>query len=321
MKSLYRLLPLLAHEQYQSGQKLADQLGVTRPTISNWVAELQQLGIDVYTVKGRGYRLAEPISLLDRQAVLGALPASLAQKMAVFDVCPDLDSTNRWVMEQQAEPGRWAVCTADYQHQGRGRRGRPWRSPPASSVMVSIAVREALPVRALYSASLIVGVAVARAVTATTGTELALKWPNDLYHQNQKLGGILCEMQGNPQDQPVLVFGIGLNVNKTPQGVDQPATCLARLTGALVDRNALLIALLIELDAVLSELRTYAGLANLLAEWRRYDCIRDREIVLVQGDRKTPCVACGIDENGQLQVREASGKTYSVNGGEVSVRW
>lgn len=321
MKSLYRLLPLLAHEHYQSGQKLAEQLGVTRPTISNWVAELQQLGIDIYTVKGRGYRMAEPVSLLDRQSILTALPAELAQKMSVFDVQPELDSTNRWVMDKHAEPGRWVVCTADYQHQGRGRRGRPWRSPPASSVMVSVAVRESLPVKALYCASLVVGVAVARAIRVSTGIEMALKWPNDLYHQNQKLGGILCELQGNPLDHPVLVIGIGLNVNKTPIGVDQPVTCLADLTGGLVDRSLLLTRLLIEIHKVLQDLQGEEGLAGLLAEWAEYDCIKDRDILLLQGDRQTPCKACGIDDSGQLRVRDAQGATYSVNSGEVSIRW
>lgn len=321
MKSLYRLLPLLAHEHYQSGQRLAEQLGVTRPTISNWASELQQLGIDVFTVKGRGYRLAEPISLLNRQAILDALPAELARKMTVFDVQPDLDSTNRWVMERDAEPGRWVVCTADYQHQGRGRRGRPWRSPPASSVMVSVAVREPLPVKALYCASLISGVAVARAIRATTGVEMALKWPNDLYYQNQKLGGILCELQGNPQDQPVLTMGIGLNVNKTPVGVDQPVTCLADISGQLIDRSRLLACLLIEIHRVILELQVEDGLASLLAEWADHDCIRDQDILLLQGERQTPCRACGIDDSGQLRVRDASGSEYSVNGGEVSVRW
>lgn len=321
MKSLYRLLPLLAHEHYQSGQKLAEQLGVTRPTISNWVAELQQLGIDIYTVKGRGYRMAEPISLLDRQTILNALPADLVQKMTVFDVQPDLDSTNQWVMEKRAEPGRWVVCTADYQHQGRGRRGRPWRSPPASSVMVSVAVRESLPVKALYCASLIFGVAVARAIRSTTGIQMALKWPNDLYFRNEKLGGILCELQGNPLDQPVLVIGIGLNVNKTPIGVDQPVTCLADLSGGLVDRSSLLTSLLTEIHKVLHELQAEEGLSRLLAEWSEYDCIRDRDILLLQGERQTPCKACGIDDSGQLRVRDATGSVFSVNGGEVSVRW
>lgn len=321
MKSLYRLLPLLAHEHYQSGQKLAEHLGVTRPTISNWVSELQGLGIDVYTVKGRGYRLAEPISLLDRQAILDALPPDLAQKMAVFDVRPDLDSTNRWVMEKRVEPGRWVVCTADYQHQGRGRRGRPWRSPPASSVMVSVAVREPLPVKALYCASLIIGVAVARAIRHTTGVEMALKWPNDLYYRQQKLGGILCELQGNPLDQPVLVIGIGLNVNKAPLGVDQPVICLADLVGGLVDRSLLLTSLLVEVHQVLQLLQEAEGLPRLLAEWSEYDCIRDRDILLLQGERQSSGTACGIDDSGQLRVRNAEGELYSVNGGEVSVRW
>lgn len=321
MKSLYRLLPLLSHDRYQSGQKLAEILGVTRPTISNWVAELCELGVDVYTVKGRGYRLADPISLLDRATVMNALTPELVQALSVFDIQSDVDSTNSWVLEQKPNPGRWSVCAADYQHQGRGRRGRSWQSPPGSSVMVSVAVRENLSGDALYCASLIVGVAVVRAIETVTGLRVDLKWPNDIYHRGRKLGGILCELQGNPLDQPVLVIGLGLNVNKGPSGLDRDVDCLADIQGQMVDRNRLLAEVLNRLHAVLAEVRAPSGLARLLEEWRRYDCIRDREIRLIQGERVDTVTARGIDGQGQLLVEASDGTVRAVNGGEVSVQW
>lgn len=321
MKSLYRLLPLLSHEHYRSGQALAEELGVTRPTISNWVAELVALGVDIYTVKGRGYRLAEPVSLLDRSRVLGELTPELGRVLSVFDIRSEVDSTNRWVLEQKPVPGQWSVCAAEYQHQGRGRRGRVWQSPPASSVMVSIAVRETLSGDALYAASLVVGVALVRAVQAATGVQIELKWPNDLYHQGHKLGGILCELQGNPLDQPVLVIGFGMNVNRLPLGIDREVTCLADIAGRTIDRGHLLAQSLNEVHAVLMTLREPGGLARLLEEWSRYDCIQDRCILLIRGEETETVVACGIDGSGQLIVRDESGVETSVNGGEVSVRW
>ncbi|GGX76195.1 biotin--[acetyl-CoA-carboxylase] ligase [Saccharospirillum salsuginis] len=321
MKSLYRLLPLLSHDRYQSGQKLAETLGVTRPTISNWVAELGELGLDVYTVKGRGYRLAEPISLLERATIIDALNPELVQALSVFDIQSDVDSTNRWVLDQKPDPGRWSICAADYQHQGRGRRGRSWRSPPGSSIMVSVAVRENLSGDALYCASLIVGVAVVRAIEAVIGVCVDLKWPNDIYYRDQKLGGILCELQGNPLDQPVVVIGLGLNVNKGPAGLDRDVGCLADIHGQLVDRNRLLTEVLNHLHAVLSELQAPGGLDRLLAEWGRYDCVRDRDIRLIRGDAVETVTARGIDGQGQLLVENPDGSVRAVNGGEVSVRW
>lgn len=321
MKSLFRLLPLLRHDRFQSGQALAESLGVTRPTIANWVRELGALGVDIHTVKGRGYRLAEPISLLERERILAGLDADLKSALQVLDIQTDLDSTNRWVMEQKPAPGRWSICAAEYQYQGRGRRGRVWRSPPASNLMVSVALRADLPSQALYAASLIAGVAVVRALRSALAVEVALKWPNDLYYQNAKLGGILCELQGNPLDQPVLTIGLGLNVSNKPEGLDQSAVALTDIQRAAVDRNALLVAVLNELYGVFTELQQAGGLDALLAEWGRYDCIRDRSVRLLRAERSETVTARGVDANGQLLVEAADGRRFSVNGGEVSVRW
>ncbi|MEX0624876.1 biotin--[acetyl-CoA-carboxylase] ligase [Saccharospirillum sp.] len=321
MKSLYRLLPLLSHQHFTSGQMLAIELGVTRPTVSNWVAELVAQGVDVYSVKGRGYRLAEPVSLLDRERILSLLSPEVTRRLSVLDIRTDVDSTNAWVLAQPPAPGRWSVCTADYQHQGRGRRGRAWQSPPASSVMVSAAVRESLTGDSLYAASLVVGVAVVRAIRQVTTLSVALKWPNDIYYEGRKLGGVLCELQGNLLDQPVLVIGIGLNVNAAPPGLDREVGCLRQIAGHFIDRNELLAALLNELQDVLADLSRPAGLATLLQAWSGHDCLLNRPVTLVQGGQREAVVARGIDAQGQLMVDDELGQRRTVNGGEVSVLW
>jgi BirA family biotin operon repressor/biotin-[acetyl-CoA-carboxylase] ligase len=321
MKSLYRLLPLLSHQHFTSGQDLAARLEVTRPTISNWVAELVAQGVDVYSIRGRGYRLAEPVSLLDRDRLLSMLTPAVVSRLTVLDIRTDVDSTNAWVLAQPPSPGRWSVCTADYQHQGRGRRGRPWQSPPASSVMMSAAVREPLTGDSLYAASLVVGVAVVRAILKATGVAVELKWPNDIYYQGHKLGGVLCELQGNPLDQPVLVIGIGLNVNGIPPGLDREIGCLRQISGEFVDRNELLAVLLNELQQVLVDLVRPEGLARLLQEWSGYDCLLNRQVTLLQGSQRESVVARGIDHQGQLTIEDEQGRRRTVNGGEVSVLW
>lgn len=321
MKSLFRLLPLLRYDCFQSGTELAAVLGVSRPTVAAWATQLTELGVDIHVVKGRGYRLAEPISLLDRERILAGLDDELRGRLQLFDIQTDLDSTNRWVMEQKPAPGRWSICAAEYQYQGRGRRGRVWRSPPASNLMVSIALRADLPSQALYAASLLAGVATVRALRAQLSVAVALKWPNDLYIDDAKLGGILCELQGNPQDQPVLAIGLGLNVSRKPEGLDQPAVALAEVVSGALDRNALLIAIVNQLYRVLVQVQTPGGLEEVLAEWAQYDCIRDRSVRLVRAQRSETVVARGVDGAGQLIVESADGRRFSVNGGEVSVRW
>src|SRR5690606_34839929 len=79
---------------------------------------------------GAGFRLAAPLELLDARALRAALPRDAAPRVAAIDVLVETDSTNRMLLERAPPaPGMLDVCIAEYQHAGRGRRGRAWRAP------------------------------------------------------------------------------------------------------------------------------------------------------------------------------------------------
>jgi BirA family biotin operon repressor/biotin-[acetyl-CoA-carboxylase] ligase len=138
-----------------------------------------------------------------------------------------------------------AVAVTDEQTEGRGRLGRTWHAPAASSLLFSIALEPAVPAERLPELSLVAGAAVAGAIEEQTGLEPTIKHPNDVLIGGRKVAGVLAEAA-----EGRVVLGIGINVSQDeddlPPGVE--ATSL-RLAGAEVDRSALLAAVLAHLEA------------------------------------------------------------------------
>src|SRR5262249_11124760 len=102
---------------------------------------------------------------------------------------------------------------ADAQRTGRGRRGHAWFSPPVAGLYLSVCVRLRAASVTLSLVTIAAGVAVAEAVTASSGLPVELKWPNDLVVGRpwRKLGGLLCESVGSGGRIDAVVVGLGIN--------------------------------------------------------------------------------------------------------------
>ena len=318
------LLPLLADGEFRSGQELADVLGVSRTAVWKQVNRLaEESGIEIESVKGKGYRIPGGIDLLSADGVLDALaprPLSLLSRLAVLD---SVDSTNaevlRWAQEGGA-PGM--VCTAEQQTVGRGRRGRQWVSPYASNLYLSLLWEFSQGAAALEGLSLAVGVAVARALRACGAAAVQLKWPNDVLHDGRKLGGILLEMSGDAAGSCRVVVGVGLNVAMpatAANAIDQAWTDLKTISaGELPGRNRLLAELLNELLPLVADFEQQ-GFKHWREEWMALDAFDGAPVVLHTGSGELAGIARGVDQRGALQLESTTG-VQSVYGGEISLR-
>jgi BirA family transcriptional regulator, biotin operon repressor / biotin---[acetyl-CoA-carboxylase] ligase len=156
-----------------------------------------------------------------------------------FEQC---ESTQR---ELPADAPEGAIAVAEEQTAGRGRLGRSWSAPPRTSVLVSINLRPQVEPARLPELSLVAGAAAAEAITAETGLDPEVRFPNDLLIDGRKVAGILAEARDDR-----VVLGIGINANIPPEGLPEPgATSLLAEAGAPVDRARLLAALLERLEA------------------------------------------------------------------------
>lgn len=314
------VLRLLEDGQFHSGEVLGRMLGITRGTVSNALAGVAELGLEVHKVQGRGYRLVTPVQWLTRERVVGHL-GSHAQHFDI-EIVDETGSTNTDMLGRAMQGARsGSVLAAEFQTQGRGRRGRDWHSSPGGALTFSILWRFEQGTGFLGGLSLAVGVALARVLRQHGAEEVMLKWPNDLLWRHLKLAGILIELGGDVMGPTVAVIGIGINLrlpDSVKARIDQPVVDLVK-AGVAAERNLLFARLLQELGAVLREFSA-AGFAPFCEEWDRLHAYRDKMVRLRMPDRsEIEGRVRSVGEDGALLVQTRTGlrKFY---GGELSLR-
>ncbi|MCE2572303.1 bifunctional biotin--[acetyl-CoA-carboxylase] ligase/biotin operon repressor BirA [Motilimonas eburnea] len=310
-----RLIQLLADGQFYSGEWLGEQLSVSRTTISNYIKQAQQLGLDIHTVKGKGYKLADAIELLDVDVI------KRESGQEAVEVFTEIDSTNQYLMDRLDQLSSGATCLAECQSAGRGRRGRKWVSPFGSHLYLSMYWQLESGVEAAMGLSLAAGIAAVNALTALGVTGVKLKWPNDIYVNDKKLAGILVEMSAQAAGPCQLVVGLGLNIKMPSQmaaEIDQPWADLSQICGVEISRNTLAAHIIMALEQTLT-LYEQAGLAPFLPRWQELDAFINRPVNLIMGPKTLSGIARGVDQQGALLV-EQHGIVKAFIGGEISLR-
>jgi BirA family biotin operon repressor/biotin-[acetyl-CoA-carboxylase] ligase len=215
-----------------------------------------------------------------------------------------------------------SLVVAEMQSRGRGRLGRQWLSPPGVGLYCSILLRPRLSPADLPKLTLAAGLAASRAVEAVTTLRPWLKWPNDLWLNEKKIGGILAEA-GFEQGQPVVVLGIGLNVNTVPGSfppdLREKVSSLATQAGREFARSALLATLVEEVEALVARFER-EGFAGILADWRQRDATLGRELEwLTPAGQVVRGISLGPDAEGLLWIRDASGREHEVISGDLTL--
>ncbi|WP_318454972.1 bifunctional biotin--[acetyl-CoA-carboxylase] ligase/biotin operon repressor BirA [Photobacterium leiognathi] len=309
------LIQLLADGSFHSGEKLGRALGISRAAIAKQIKVIQGWGLDIFRVQGKGYCLASPIELLDKDKIL------TKSDCAHLELIPVIDSTNQYLLDRVGQLPSGSVCLAEYQEAGRGRRGRQWLSPFGSNLYLSIYWRLDAGMAAAMGLSLVVGVAIAETLQQLGAPDVRVKWPNDIYYKDQKLAGILVEMTGQAGDAAHLVIGMGLNVSmpiKEQAEITQAWTNLAQACDNLPSRNQLAAQLIAHLTQTLINYEQQ-GLTGFVERWNKIDNFLNRPVKLLIGERTIEGVARGIDAQGALLLETDEGVTPYI-GGEISLR-
>jgi BirA family biotin operon repressor/biotin-[acetyl-CoA-carboxylase] ligase len=321
MPTSFEVLKQLQDGRFHSGEGLAQALSISRASVWKAVETLRARGLDVQAVSGKGYRLARPVELLDREAIQQALWPEYRDRFCI-EIHQQLASTNAYLLEQaRAGAEGNTVCLTEYQSAGRGRRGRQWVSPLGANLYLSLLLRLQMSPQAIAGFSLVCGIALARAMQELGIDGVGLKWPNDLVWQGRKLAGILLEMSGEAYGEQRLIIGIGINVampEENGQAIDQPWVDLSRIQGEAVSRNTLAAALL---NHLCLHLETYQleGMAPYIDQWMELDSYMGKQVELLSATTSIKGEVCGIDEHGSLLLKTDDG-IHAYQSGEVSLR-
>lgn len=317
------LLRLLSDGRFHSGERLGSALGVGRAAVWKALRALRGAGFEIDAVPGRGYRLAEPLELLDAEAIRRVLSPDARERIRTVAVHHEIDSTNSELLRSASSLPSGSVVLAESQRAGRGRLGRAWVSPCARNLYLSLLWRFARGPEALAGLPLVVGLAVLRALDELKVRDAGLKWPNDIVWRDAKLAGTLIELSGESGGETVAVIGIGINVTMPPRmaegRIDQSWADASTACGEPVSRNALAARVL---DCLATMLPVFEcdGLAAFLDAWSARDALRGRPVrVRTAADGERHGIARGVDPSGALLVEEA-GVVRRYLSGEVSVR-
>lgn len=317
----YSLIRVLADGEFHSGTELAKAARMSRTAIWKKVRSLIDMGFEIFGVRGKGYRLSAPIELLDHARIRAALGTETRAHLGAVQIELEVKSTNDLVLERAraASFSRLALF-AEYQEEGKGRRGRTWISPAGQNIYLSVLWKMGEQTAPFEGLSLAVGVGVVRAMSAM-GCDVSLKWPNDIYWMNRKVAGILIEMSGEASGPTSLVVGVGVNV-KMPAGVgasiDQPWVDLETIRGGVMPRNELASRLLEEIVRSLICFQKL-GFEAFRPDFERFDFLTGKSVTVKLHDRELIGDALGVDQQGALWV-SIGGVPQRFFSADVSVR-
>jgi BirA family biotin operon repressor/biotin-[acetyl-CoA-carboxylase] ligase len=319
------LVMLLADGRLHSGERLAQVLGMSRAAVWKGIERLRLLGIEIEAVPRRGYQLPEAVELLEERAIRAAVAGDRLNRLRRLTLLFDVDSTNTRLLASGPPPQGCAdIVLSELQHAGRGRRGRHWIAPFGGSIALSMSWSFTDASRASPALSLCVGVAIARALERAGALGIGLKWPNDIWFDDRKMGGILIEVRAEASGPAHVVIGVGLNVRLSAgmraqiEASGVKAAAVADACTVPPSRNFIVGAII---DALLSMLADFErdGFSGFRDAWTALDALRDRQAQVLMGEAVICGTARGVDAHGALRL-ERDGRLQEFVSGEVSLR-
>ena len=309
-----KILSALAQETVVSGAEISSSLGVTRAAV--W-KQITSLRADGYVIPGdprNGYRLLSEGERSYEVSLLRSF-AGEGRRVVFFPVTGSTNTDLKELAAAGAPAG--TICVAESQTEGRGRRGRSFASPEGG-VYFSLLLRPKLPLSEVSALTGAVAVACARTLEAETGLEVGIKWVNDLYLNNKKAVGILCEAaadleSGTPE---YVAVGVGIDLaGELPEELDGIATTVEREGGRIPDRATLIAKTVRAIESAAKDPLS----PEILSESRRRSVLLGKRVTVTRGDGTFRAVAKEINDRGELVVERENGETQTLFSGEVSV--
>lgn len=238
-----------------------------------------------------------------------------------------IDSTNLYAKNAVSESGpNNFIVIADRQTNGYGRNQKNWESSNTKGLLMSIVMPVFIDITQLAQSTLVLAVAIQRAIYQLTKLNLKIKWPNDLHSdKGKKCAGLLIEnvilknSELNPK-QHILVLGIGLNVEHEltdfSQEIAKIATSLFIETGVKLDRT-LLVTTILENVIFYFQQWQKQGFSEIRKDWIEHSCSIGKEIIFFNDNKQQEGTISALSPTGGLIVRLSNGETVSVDSGEI----
>lgn len=314
---------LRQQDGFVSGQTLCEQMGVSRTAVWKYINALKKEGYEIESVTRKGYRLLQSPDLLKEEIVRHYVTKDIWPGSVVC--LESVDSTNEEAKRQAAlgAPDGTLFVT-DNQTAGKGRRGREWSSPGGKDIFYTLFLRPDISVSNASMLTLVAALAVAAAAEKYSDVHCQIKWPNDVILNEKKICGILTEMEMELEMDAIsyIIIGIGCNLNREnfPEELRHMASSLYRETGKTIRRAAFLADFLQEFQKRYAIFLQEQSFAPFVKEYESRLVNIGREVRLLRQGQERICRAVGINEKGELLIKNEKGEIERIFSGEVSVR-
>ena len=306
-------------KEFISGEELSKKLGISRTAIWKHIRILRSQGYNIESVNKKGYRLVdEPTDLLNPQNIYRNLKTKFIGKNVLhFET---IDSTNDYAKKIGNELRDGSVIISEEQTKGKGRLGRVWESKAGEGIWISIILKpNIIPNKAPFI-TLIAGASIVKALNIL-GVDAKIKWPNDITINNKKLSGILTELSAEIERVNYIVVGIGMNVKDTDfeEELKDKATSLYK-ENYNVSRIDIVKEILCQFEKLYLDYIEKDDKKEVLDICRQYSAIINKEIYVIKNDQKELVDCIGINEEGNLIIKNKDGNLEEIMSGEVSIR-
>ena len=238
-----------------------------------------------------------------------------------INVFNEVTSTNTLLKEHGKIKNEWCTFIASSQTGGKGRLGRSFYSPKGSGVYFSVLLKPNLEIEKAILITTAAAVAVARSLENLGCKNSQIKWVNDIFLNNKKVCGILCESVINATTKKLdfAVLGVGINLVRPKDDFPED---IKNIAGAVFEnangdlKERFVAGFLNEFYIIYNDLNAL----SFMDEYREKCFFLGEEITVINGEKKVKAKAISIDENARLEVEYETGEREFLSSGEISIK-
>lgn len=299
-----------------SGQELANELNVSRTAIWKVIHSLKEQGFNIHSVSNKGYQLDTSCDLLSVPGIQAYLRKEYEKnELVVHSLVGSTNEEAKKLMLSGAKHG--TIILAEEQSSGKGRFGRVFYSPPHTGIYMSLILRPKLNLQSAVLLTTAVSVAVCRAIEEVCQQSVQIKWVNDIYLNEKKIGGILTEAVTDFESGTVesVIIGIGLNVSTIdfPEELQSIATSLKPTQGT---RNQLAASVINHVLSICENVESEI----FMDEYKSRSTVLGKEIYYFRNGIRFEGRALDFNEEGALIVQTHENEVVTLNSGEITIR-
>ena len=304
-----------------SGAEMAKTLNLSRTSIWKAINSLRDDGYTINAVTNKGYSLADNTDLISKEGISLYLNKDFSNvDIYIYKTTSSTNEVAKKLALSGAKHG--TVVISEEQTQGKGRMGRSFYSPANTGIYMSIILRPTLTAMDSVLITTSSSVAICDAIHKVTGIECQIKWINDIYINNKKIGGILTEASTNFESGTIdyLILGIGINFNNPkdnfPDDLKEIADSLYNGNSNGINRNILCAEILNNILSIIPKIKDY----DFISEYKKRSIILNQEIMYTSGGIYSKGRAIDINNDGSLVIKHDDGSIKILNSGEISIR-